>query len=67
MSMVISNMLRGRVPDDRSAVLVPDVRDHIQVGGPELKLPLPIDDSGQRGTDQERPLRMALNFKNNTT
>lgn len=56
----------GIVPDDRSAVLVPDVSDHIQVRGPEFKLPLPIDDCGQRCTDQERPLRMALNYKNYT-
>lgn len=46
--------------DDGSAVFVSDVGHHVHVGGPHLELSLPVDDGGERGADQERPLRVAL-------
>lgn len=46
--------------DDGSAVFVSDVRHHVHVGGPHLKLSLPVDDGGERSADQERPLGVAL-------
>lgn len=48
------------LPDDGSAVFVSRVRHHIEVGCPHLKFPLPVDDGGERGTDQERTLGVAL-------
>lgn len=48
------------LPDDGSAVFVPDVRHHVHVWRPHLKLSLPVDDGGEGGADQERPLRVAL-------
>lgn len=47
-------------PDHRSAVLVADVRHHVHVGRPHLKLSLPVDDGGERSADQERTLRVSL-------
>lgn len=49
--------------DDGSAVFVSDVRHHVHVGRPHLKLSLPVDDGGQGGADQERPLRVALRWR----
>lgn len=48
------------LPDDSPAVLVPDVGDHVHVGGPHLKLPLPVDDGGQGSADQEGTFGVAL-------
>lgn len=48
------------LPDDGSAVLVSRVRHHIEVGRPHLKLPLPIDDGGERSADQKGTLRVTL-------
>ena len=48
------------LPDDGPAVLVPHVRHHVHVWSPHLKLPLPVDDGGERGAHQERPLGVAL-------
>lgn len=46
--------------DDSSAVFVSDVGHHVHVGRPHLKLSLPVDDGGEWGANQERPLRVAL-------
>lgn len=46
--------------DDRSTVLVSRVSHHIKVGRPHLKLPLPVDDGGERSADQERALSVTL-------
>lgn len=46
--------------DDSPAVLVTNVCDNIHVRGPHLKLSLPVNDGGQRGTHQEWTLRMTL-------
>lgn len=48
------------LPDDGSAVFVSDVRHHVHVGRPHLKLSLPVDDGGKWGADQERPLGVTL-------
>ena len=48
------------VPDDGSAVLVAHVGDDVQVGGPELKLTLPVNDGGQGRSHQERALGVSL-------
>lgn len=48
------------LPDDGSAVFIPRVRHDVEVGRPHLKFPLPVDDGGERGADQERTLGMAL-------
>src|SRR4029434_11325016 len=46
--------------DDGPAVLVPHVGDHVHVGGPHLKLTLPVYDGGQGGAHQEWTLRVTL-------
>lgn len=48
------------LPDDSPAVFVPDVGDHIHIRSPHLKLSLPVNDGGQRGTDQEGTFGVAL-------
>lgn len=48
------------LPDDRPAVFVPGVRQHIEIWCPHLKLPLPVYDSGEGSTHQERPLGVTL-------
>lgn len=48
------------LPDDRSAIFVPSVSDHVEVWGPHLKLPLPVDDGGQGSTDQVWPFGVTL-------
>lgn len=47
-------------PDDRPAFFVPCVGHDVEVRRPHLKLTLPVDDGGERGTDQVRPFRVAL-------
>lgn len=49
--------------DDGSAVFVADVRHHVHVGGPHLELSLPVDDGGEWSAHQERPLRVALRWR----
>lgn len=49
--------------DDGSAVFVSDVRHHVHVGGPHLELSLPVDDGGEWSAHQERPLRVALRWR----
>lgn len=46
--------------DDRSAVFVSNVCHNIHIRGPHLKLSLPVNDCGERCTNQERPLGVAL-------
>ncbi len=46
--------------DDGSAVFVSNIRHHVHVGRPHLKLSLPVDDGGERSADQERPFRVTL-------
>ena len=46
--------------DDGPTVLVPRVCDHVEVGCPHLKLPLPVDDGGERCADQEWTLGVTL-------
>jgi len=46
--------------DDGPAVLVPGVGDDVEGRGPHLELPLPVDDGGERGADEERALGVAL-------
>ena len=48
------------LPDDRPAFFVPSVGHHVEVWGPHLKLPLPVDDGGQGGTDQVWPFGVTL-------
>lgn len=57
-------VLKGELvfPDDRSAVFVADVRHHVHVRRPHLKLSLPVDDGGERSADQERTLRVTLKW-----
>lgn len=52
--------------DDSPAVFVTDVRDHVHVRGPHLKLSLPVNDGGERGADQEGTLRVTLGEKKHT-
>ena len=40
-------------PDGCSVIFVSVIRDNVKIRGPELKLPLPVDDGGQRCTDKE--------------
>lgn len=56
------HVIKGELvlPDDGPAVLVAGVRHHVEVRRPHLKLPLPVDDGGQRGADQERTLGVTL-------
>lgn len=60
-----SRVIKGELvlSDDGSAVLVPRIRHHVEVGRPHLKLPLPVDDGGERGADQERTLSVTLRDK----
>ena len=46
--------------NDGPAVLVSHVGHHVHVRGPQLKLPLPVDDGGQGGAHQEGPFGVAL-------
>lgn len=48
------------LPDDGSAVFVSDVRHHVHVRCPHLKLSLPVYDGGERRANQERPLGVTL-------
>lgn len=52
------------LPDGRPTVFVPSVCYHVEIWSPHLKLPFPVDDSGERRTHQERPLRVTLRVKN---
>ena len=47
-------------PDGSSVLLVSIVSDHIQVRGPELKLPLPVDNGGQRSSDEKWTIAVTL-------
>lgn len=48
------------LPDDGPAVLVPGVSHHVEIWSPHLKFPLPVDDGGEGGAHQERPLGVTL-------
>lgn len=62
LSLFDSRVVEGELvlSDDGSAVLISGVRHHVEVGRPHLKLPLPVDDGGERGADQERALSVTL-------
>ena len=47
-------------PDHRPRVLVSLVRHHVQLGRPQLELPLPVDHGGQGHRDQEGTFRVSL-------
>ena len=47
-------------PDGSSVLLVSIVSDHIEVWGPELKLPLPVDNGGQRSSDEKWSIAVTL-------
>lgn len=57
-----SRVVKGELvlSDDGPTVLVTRVCDHVKVGRPHLKLPLPVDDGGERSADQEGTLGVAL-------
>lgn len=44
------------------ALLVPGVGHNVEVGGPHLKLPLPVYDGGEWGTHQKWALGVTLGF-----
>ena len=48
------------LPDDHARVLVAHVGDHVELRGPEGKLSLPVDEGGQRHSDEERSSAVAL-------
>ena len=47
-------------PDGSSVLLVPIVSDHIEVWGPELKFSLPVDNGGQRSSDEKWAIAVTL-------
>ena len=47
-------------PDGSSVLLVSIVSDHVEVRGPELKLPLPVDNGGQRSSDEKWTIAVTL-------
>ena len=54
-------------PDGSSVVLVSIVGHNIEVWGPEFKLSLPVDNGGERSTDQEGTVGMTLVIKEKHT
>lgn len=53
LSSLDGRVIKGELvlSDDGSAVLVSSVRHHVEIGGPHLKLPLPVDDGGEWSAD----------------
>ena len=57
-----SAVLEGELvlTDDRAAVFVAGVGQHVELWRPHLKLPLPINDGGQGSADQIWPFGVTL-------